>query len=67
MHHGDLGLYLDTHPEDERAISIHGKYTRQLKELKNEYERMYGPLTMHSPSDAWRWIDEPWPWEGGAL
>ena len=62
---GDLGLYLDTHPEDERAIQLHKQYSTELIRLKDEYQKMYGPLTMHYPSDEWRWIDEPMPWERG--
>jgi len=62
---GDLGLYLDTHPEDEKALHLHKEYTEKLIKLKDEYQKTYGPLTMHYPSDKWRWIDEPWPWERG--
>ena len=62
---GDLGLYLDTHPEEQKAIHLHKEYSMELSKLKEEYQTMYGPLTMHYPSDQWRWIDEPWPWEGG--
>ena len=62
---GDLGLYLDTHPEDEKALSLHKEYTTKMKDLQSEYQKIYGPLTMHYPSDTWRWIEEPWPWERG--
>ena len=31
----ELGLYLDTHPEDQRALCMHRDYTKQLKELKD--------------------------------
>ena len=62
---GDLGLYLDTHPEDERALQLHKKYSGELMKLKEEYQKMYGSLTMHNPSDRWSWIDEPMPWQRG--
>ena len=60
---GDLGLYLDTHPEDEKALQLHKKYSTELGMLKEEYQKTHGALTMHFPSDRWSWIDEPWPWE----
>lgn len=63
---GDLGLYLDTHPKDINALRLHREYSKELMELKDEYQKMYGPLTMHYPSkDEWRWIDEPLPWQRG--
>ena len=64
---GDLSLYLDTHPEDKKALDLHRKYSGELSTLKEEYQNKYGALTMHHASDRWSWIDEPWPWEGGAL
>ncbi|MFU0801325.1 MAG: spore coat protein CotJB [Xylanivirga thermophila] len=62
----DLNLYLNTHPEDRRAINEYNNYTRQLMMLKAEYERIYGPLTNFGYSQSqypWRWINDPWPWE----
>jgi spore coat protein JB len=62
----DLNLYLDTHPNDRRALSEYNCYTRQLQALKNEYEMRYGPLTNFGYSISpypWAWINEPWPWE----
>ena len=59
----ELGLYLDTHPEDEKALCLHRKYSRELKDLKDKYQKVYGPLTINFPCNKWRWIEEPWPWE----
>ena len=61
----ELALYLDTHPEDERALCLHRKYSRELKDLKDKYQKVYGPLTINFPCNKWRWIEEPWPWERG--
>jgi len=61
----DLALYLDTHPEDEKALCLHNKYSKELKELKDAYQKVYGPLTFYYPCNKWRWLEEPWPWEGG--
>lgn len=62
----DFNLYLDTHPEDYRALADFNATSEALAAAKKEYEALYGPLTNygHSPSpQAWRWIEEPWPWE----
>ena len=61
----DIALYLDTHPEDERALCLHREYTRRLKELRDKYQKVYGPLTINYPCNKWRWLEEPWPWERG--
>ena len=61
----ELALYLDTHPSDEKALCLHNKYCKELKELKDKYQKIYGPLTINYPCNKWRWLEEPWPWEGG--
>ena len=61
----ELALYLDTHPQDDRALCLHRKYCKEAKELKDKYQKVYGPLTINFPCNKWRWIEEPWPWEGG--
>lgn len=63
----ELGLYLDTHPEDEKALCLHRKYCKQLKDIKDKYQKVYGPLTMDYPCNKWRWLEEPWPWERGSF
>lgn len=61
----ELGLYLNTHPEDQRALCLHKKYVKELKDLKDKYQKVYGPLTIYYPCNKWRWLEEPWPWERG--
>ena len=61
----DLALYLDTHTDDEKALCLHRKYCKEAKELKDKYQKVFGPLTINFPCNKWRWILEPWPWEGG--
>ena len=34
----ELGLYLDTHPDDRRALCLHNNYARQVKDLKDKYQ-----------------------------
>lgn len=61
----DLTLYLNTHGNDEKALALHNQYTRDLRNFVNTYERKYGPLSMYCPCNSWRWVANPWPWEGG--
>lgn len=61
----ELGLYLDTHPDDQKALCLHKEYSRQVKDLKDKYQKVYGPLTIFFPCNKWRWLEEPWPWERG--
>lgn len=59
----DLGEYLNTHSDDERAICLHREYCKQLRDLKDKYQKVYGPLSIYYPCNKWRWLEEPWPWE----
>lgn len=61
----ELALYLNTHPDDEKALCLHRKYCRRLKDLEDKYQKVYGPLTINYPCNKWRWLEEPWPWERG--
>lgn len=61
----ELALYLDTHPDDKKALCLHNKYSKELKEICDKYQKVYGPLTIEYPCNKWRWLEEPWPWEGG--
>ena len=61
----ELALYLDTHPNDQKALCLHRKYCKEVKELKDKYQKVYGPLTINYPCNKWRWLEEPWPWERG--
>lgn len=61
----ELALYLDTHPDDEKALCLHRKYCKEYRELTDKYQKVYGPLTIQFPCNKWRWLEEPWPWEGG--
>ena len=58
----ELHLYLDTHPGDLEAISMHERYEVRFASLKKEYEEKYGPL---SPmlGEGVDWLKNPWPWD----
>lgn len=64
----DVKLFLNTHPCDEEAMEFFMKYSRIRNEAMREYATHYGPLTVdtanYSCEDEWKWIEEPWPWEG---
>lgn len=63
----ELTLFLDTHPTEQRAIQDYNVVTQNLTALKKQYEAVYGPLTVYgtspNPTNVWRWIEEPWPWD----
>ena len=59
----ELGEYLDTHPDDQKALCLHKEYANELKEVKDKYQKIYGPLSIYYPCNKWRWLEEPWPWE----
>ena len=61
----ELSQYLNTHNDDEKALCLHREYANELRDLKDKYQMVYGPLTINFPCNKWRWIEEPWPWERG--
>lgn len=60
----DVALYLNTHRDDRKALCLHREYSQQLKDLSDKYQKMYGPLSIYFPCNSWRWLEQPWPWEG---
>ena len=63
----DLQLFLDTHPCDKMAMQEYAKQTAKAKELTEEYEERFGPITAANADKEvpWQWIKSPWTWEGG--
>lgn len=61
----ELNLYLDTHPDCHRALTLFNNYTKLLNDAQEEFSRRFGPITPIQSNDThhWSWIDEPWPWE----
>ena len=62
----DLGLFLDSHPHDEKAMQLRALYRQKLHQLKDAYEQHYGPIvmTMCDVEDSWHeWVKDPWPWD----
>lgn len=59
----ELGLYLDTHQDDQEAMELFMKYNKLYGEGVAEYERRYGPLQMTATDQHFNWVDDPWPWD----
>lgn len=63
----DLGLYLDTHPDDGEALEYYTHFAKNVEMLRKEYTTKYGPLKMTDMAngewDIWRWSTDPMPWD----
>jgi spore coat protein JB len=60
----EFNLYLDTHPNDLRALEMYNMNVQKSRMLRDKYEMQYGPLTARYSKSAspWQWIRNPWPW-----
>ena len=60
----ELGIYLDTHPEDEEAFQLYRQYVAMERSARAAYEETNGPLMKDSTVNfgAYRWLSDPWPW-----
>ena len=60
----DLGLFLNTHPENEEAVAEYDRIIRAADEVRSQYESQFGPLCSFRSyaGGQWKWIDNPWPW-----
>ncbi len=61
----ELGLYLDTHPEDREALRFYTEYAALLKQGEETFTARYGPLRQVQVTleDGYNWINDPWPWD----
>ena len=61
----ELVLFLDTHPNDLKALEMHEAVCKKTMKLKEMYTNKYGPITTNDvkSTKTWTWIDSPWPWE----
>ena len=60
----ELGLYLDTHPDDKEALRLLTEYAALSQEGSRRYEARYGPLQLSAVTrEGYNWTDDPWPWE----
>ena len=62
----DLGLYLNTHPEDSAAIAEYNKIIKAADMLRAKYQQNLGPLcsfrSYARDKNNWQWINCPGPW-----
>ena len=63
----DLVLYLDTHENDCEAIKLCNMYGKLYAKAREIYDKKYMPLTAEADENgsSWRWVQGPWPWQGG--
>ena len=59
----DLNLYLDTHPEDTKALRMFGEASANAKACFDAFESRFYPLVAASAdcSDNWEWLVGTWP------
>lgn len=59
----DLKLYLDTHPNDTKAIEMFREAVRQSKACKAAFEDSFYPLTASAAgkNGNWDWLDGNFP------
>ncbi len=66
----DLGLFLNTHPENGEAIKTYNQVITAADGVRMKYEEAYGPLCSFRSYAAdekdWQWKDAPWPWQADA-
>ena len=62
----DTALFLDTHPDDSKALDYFERLISLRFQATKEYTMRFGPL-MHTNvnnKNKWTWVNDPWPWEG---
>ncbi len=61
----ELGLYLDTHKDDEDAAALFNQYVEQYGDMLQQYEQRYGAMTQMGAalSGKYNWLNDPWPWD----
>ena len=60
----ELALYLDTHQEDQEALTLYQQYQKKYAEAKSLYNKACGPMNHYTPTEGpYNWLNDPWPWE----
>lgn len=61
----ELGLYLDTHAEDEEAFALLQSMLALEKEAHRRYEEQCGPIKKSDllTAERYTWLCDPWPWD----
>lgn len=62
----DIMLFLDTHPNDEKALELYTQLCASLASATMDYENKYGPLRASASKNQipFQWVaeDYDWPW-----
>ena len=58
----ELGLYLDTHADDEEAVQLFNQYVEQYEMLRQQAEDSGMALTQMEAAagGCYTWLDDPW-------
>ena len=57
-------LYLDGHPDSQKALDYYKGILNELDEAMTEYQNKYGPIFAEGVmGDRWTWVDGKWPWQ----
>ncbi len=61
----EMGLYLDTHKDDEEAFAVYRELLKLSEEAHTRYAARYGPICRKDmlQADRFTWLGTPWPWE----
>lgn len=64
----ELALYLDTHPDDEKALEMYRNYQRMYHDNAMRFSENCMPLNHATPvhDKQYTWLRDPWPWEYAA-
>ena len=61
----DLGLYLDTHPNDTNVKILYDQYVAKYNELAKKLELQNKMMCLTTPNNSKEWIwPNKFPWEG---
>ena len=66
----ELNLLLDINPNNKEILQKFNDYRNQSNSLLNQYESLYGPITMSSNSlntYPFPWSTTSFPWEKGGI
>jgi len=66
----ELNLLLDVNPDNKELLQKFNEYRNMSNDLLNQYESLYGPITMSSNSlnsYPFAWSTTPFPWEKGSV
>ena len=58
-------LYLDTHPQDAKALVYYSEMKCKYEQARKRYNELIGPLqfTDCTNENYWSWVATPMPWE----